>query len=67
MDPGRFRDITRGGELAKVINGIKAARSAALEPIKINCVIRNSSLEKDAMAVRDFCSRMAVKPGSSTR
>jgi len=57
MDPGRYREITRGGNLAKVINGIEAARSAGLEPIKINCVIRNSVEEKDAVAVRDFCGK----------
>ena len=57
MDPVRYRDITRGGNLSKVINGIEAARTAGLEPIKINCVIRNSTEEKDAMGVRDFCGR----------
>jgi cyclic pyranopterin phosphate synthase len=56
MDPERFREITRGGELARVLKGIEAARKAGLEPIKINCVIRNSADEPDALAVREFCS-----------
>ena len=55
MDPARFREITRGGELNKVLQGIEASRQAGLQPIKINCVIQNSSDEPDARAVRRFC------------
>ncbi|MCX6287706.1 MAG: radical SAM protein [Bacteroidetes bacterium] len=55
MDPGRFREITRGGDLSQVLLGIEAAHKAGLDPIKINCVIQNSSDEPDANAVRDFC------------
>jgi cyclic pyranopterin phosphate synthase len=36
-DPGKFRDITRWGELSKVLEGIDAADSAGLK-IKINTV-----------------------------
>ena len=57
MDPERFREISRGGDLARVIRGIEAARNAGLEPVKINCVIRTSTEEADAMAIREFCSR----------
>jgi len=55
MDPVRFREITRGGELSKVMLGIEAAQKAGLKPIKINCVIKDSSEEPDAVAVREFC------------
>jgi cyclic pyranopterin phosphate synthase len=55
LDPEKFRDITRGGELNKVLLGIEAAKKAGLTPIKINCVVRNSSGEPDAAAVREFC------------
>lgn len=37
LDPDRFRDITRGGELAGVLDGIMAARAAGIA-IKINMV-----------------------------
>jgi len=37
LDPDRFRDITRGGDLAAVLNGITAARAAGIA-IKINMV-----------------------------
>jgi len=55
MDPVRFTEITRGGKLEKVLLGIEAAQKAGLKPIKINCVIRDSSEEPDAVAVREFC------------
>ncbi|MEI6434960.1 MAG: radical SAM protein [Bacteroidota bacterium] len=56
LDREKFRVTTRGGELSKVLDGIEAAKRAGLTPIKINCVVRNSSDEPDALAVKDFCS-----------
>ena len=38
LDPGRYRDLTRGGRLADALEGIKAARAAGL-PVKFNVVI----------------------------
>lgn len=38
LDAERFRSITRGGILAKVLDGIGAARAAGLH-VKINCVV----------------------------
>jgi cyclic pyranopterin phosphate synthase len=39
LRPERFRQITRCGELADTLEGIKAARAAGLEPVKINMVV----------------------------
>lgn len=55
LDPERYAAITRGGDVSKVLKGIEAAQRAGLSPIKINCVVRNSSGEPDAQAVRKFC------------
>jgi GTP 3',8-cyclase len=55
VDPEKFGKITRGGDITKVFHGIEAARQAGLEPIKINCVIKNSSTEADAIDVKKFC------------
>jgi len=55
IDPDRFFDITKGGNIKKVINGIAAAQKARLTPIKINCVINKSSEETDAIEVKAFC------------
>ncbi len=61
MDPVKYSQITRGGDIRKVLDGIVAARSAGLNPVKINCVVRNSSEEPDAEAVRRFCSENGLE------
>lgn len=38
-DPATFRDLTRGGELARVVEGIDAALSAGIGEVKINAVV----------------------------
>jgi cyclic pyranopterin phosphate synthase len=55
LDPEKYRAITRGGDIQKVLEGIEAAKNSGLFPVKINCVVRNSSDEPDAQAVREFC------------
>lgn len=55
MDPEKFRAITRGGDIKKVFDGIKAAQETGLEPIKVNCVIKNNNQEPDAVAVAKYC------------
>jgi cyclic pyranopterin phosphate synthase len=55
VDPIKYSQTTRGGDIEMVFKGILAARSAGLRPIKINCVVINSSDEKDARDVESFC------------
>jgi cyclic pyranopterin phosphate synthase len=55
LNPDKYRQITRFGEISDVLRGIEAARSAGLNPVKINCVIKKSHLEKDAREVKEFC------------
>src|SRR5512134_1133984 len=54
VDPGKFKRITRGGDLNRVMEGIDAAEKAGLLPIKINCVVKESSGEPDAILVKAF-------------
>ena len=54
VNPDKFRHITRGGDIKMVFRGIEAARMAGLSPIKINCVVKNSSGEPDAIEVKKF-------------
>jgi cyclic pyranopterin phosphate synthase len=56
VDPEKFRQITRGGDIKMVFRGIEAARQAGLSPVKINCVVENSSTEPDALEVKKFCN-----------
>ena len=61
LDAEKFRAITRGGDIQKVFQGIEAAKAAGLTPIKINCVVRNSSGEPDAQAVKEFCRQNGLE------
>jgi cyclic pyranopterin phosphate synthase len=54
LDPQKFREITRGGDINAVFRGITAARDAGIKPIKINCVVFKSSKEQDATEVKEF-------------
>ena len=57
MDAEKFKTITRGGDIEKVKEGIITAKNAGLFPIKINCVVKNDSNEKDALEVKEFCKQ----------
>jgi cyclic pyranopterin phosphate synthase len=39
LDEVRFREVTRGGELRKVLAGIDAALAAGISPVKLNTVV----------------------------
>lgn len=55
IDPVKFNLLTRTGNLNDVFDGINAARDAGLFPLKINCVIKESKDEEDAIGVTRFC------------
>ena len=55
LNPEKFKELTRGGDIQKVFDGIEAAKKAGLEPIKINCVIKESKQEQDAVEVAKYC------------
>jgi cyclic pyranopterin phosphate synthase len=56
LDPDRYRELTRGGDVRQVLEGIHAADRSGLSPIKINCVVEKSSSEPDARAVAAFAA-----------
>ena len=60
-DPERFREITRGGDLARVLRGIEAARAAGLSPVKLNCVVESSPEEPDARSVARFARERGLE------
>ncbi len=57
LDADKFKTITRIGELSDVLKGIEAAKEAGLSPIKLNCVIKKSHNEPDALAVAEFAKK----------
>lgn len=39
LDPDRFRELTRGGDLGRVLKGLERALELGFHPIKLNCVV----------------------------
>ena len=60
VDPERYRQITRVGDLDRVLEGIEAARRVDFGQIKLNCVIQASSDEPDARQVAAFGKELYV-------
>ena len=61
VNPEKFHEITRKGNLEDVFRGIETAKKAGLTPIKINCVIKESKTEQDALEVAEFCKANDLK------
>jgi GTP 3',8-cyclase len=61
MDPERYRQVTRGGEIENVLKGIEASVKAGLSPVKINCVIVKSPAEPDAVEVAEFGKKLGLQ------
>jgi cyclic pyranopterin phosphate synthase len=61
LDPEKYRIITRGGNIENVLEGLKQAKAAGLDPIKVNCVTGEMTDEKDAMAMQRFCEENGFK------
>jgi GTP 3',8-cyclase len=57
VDADRFRRLTRGGDLARVLRGIEAARSAGLTPIKLNAVVLKGENEQDLFELVDWAGQ----------
>lgn len=54
LDPNRFRQITKRGDLEKVLSGLFAAKRAGLHPIKINAVIERGVNDGDILDLVEF-------------
>ncbi len=61
MNPLQFKQITRGGDLTQVIEGIDEAVKVGLTPVKLNCVIKSSSDDADAKAVQEFAQSRGLQ------
>jgi GTP 3',8-cyclase len=55
INPEKFKAVTRTGNINDVFEGIDAAKNAGLLPVKINCVIKESKEESEAVDVARFC------------
>ena len=55
LDPDGYRRLT-GGDVDRVLRGLDAARTARLDPVKLNAVLRRSSWRDDVPALLDLAA-----------
>ncbi len=60
LDPGRYRKITRGGEISQVLEGIEEAMKVGLKPIKLNTVIIGDENEEDIQPLVDLTRKWEI-------
>ena len=63
LDPATFAEITRGGDLKRVLDGLDAAERAGFPPPKINCVIMRGANDAEILAFAE----MTRERGNSVR
>jgi len=59
LDPERYREITRVGDIRRVLEGIEAARRAGF-PIKLNMVVLDDTGSEAIEAMRRFCAERGL-------
>jgi len=62
LDPERFAELTRGGQLRDTLEGIDAALKVGLTPLKLNTVLRRSTWKTDVPKLLDFASERGLEP-----
>jgi cyclic pyranopterin phosphate synthase len=55
LNPDRFRQITKRGDLSKVLDGLFTAQQIGLHPIKINAVIERGVNDGEILDLVSFC------------
>lgn len=60
LDENKFRELTRTGELQKVLSGIDAAIAAGFERIKLNAVVLNGRNEDEVLPLVDYALRKGL-------
>jgi cyclic pyranopterin phosphate synthase len=61
LDPEKFKKLTRGGDLSKVLKGIEAAQKAGLNPVKINCVKTADFNRSEQEKLKSFCTENGLQ------
>ena len=55
LDPVKFKHMTKRGDVEKVLEGLRAAKQAGLDPIKVNAVVERGVNEEDIIDLVEFC------------
>ncbi len=61
LDPGRYRQVTRVGDLAAARAGIRAAREAGFRHTKVNMVLIPGFNDDEVDDMREFCRRQGLE------
>ena len=61
LDPVRYRELTRGGDIRRVLKGIEAALAAGLDPVKINGVITPETTALEMSELKAFGLKMGLE------
>ncbi len=61
LDAARFRELTRGGDLKRVLAGVRAALDAGLE-VKLNAVLLGGVNDADAGPLVDWAWSLGITP-----
>jgi cyclic pyranopterin phosphate synthase len=54
LDRARFREMTKRDELDAVLEGIRAARAAGFDPVKVNAVVQRGVNDDEVVALAAF-------------
>lgn len=62
LNPDRFRHMTRGGELARVLEGVDAALEAGFEEVKTNAVVVRGHNDQDLPELVEWAWSKGITP-----
>jgi len=60
LNPDRYKSLTRGGEISRVLTGIDAALQAGF-PLKINMVISEETTREEMDEMKNFCQERGIR------
>ena len=64
LDAGKYRQITRNGDIEQVFAGIAAARRAGFSATKINMVLIPGFNDNEVEAMKKFCRENGLAPAA---
>jgi cyclic pyranopterin phosphate synthase len=62
LDSKRFAELSRGGRLEDVLEGIDAAMQTGPVPLKFNTVLQRSTWKADVPALLNFAAERELEP-----
>jgi cyclic pyranopterin phosphate synthase len=60
LNPNKYAEITRGGKLQDVLDGIESAVANKFDPIKINVVVTPATPASEIAELEEFCAARGI-------